>query len=218
MNNFFQSSSFYRRRLPHWEVVNGQYFVTIRLKDAIPKAGLDYIYRLRKEYDFAIANGQVGLTERRAIFVEMERWLDCAPNVNYLTRPDIAEMVVEAIEYREQMGIWIVHSYVLMPNHLHLFFCLGSATHALANGSHVMSQVERQEASLWKTIINFKRWTGNQANRLINEPLKTRFWQREWFDHWSRTPEESDKIICYIRNNPIKARLIREGETWPWLR
>ena len=218
MDNFLQSSKFYRRRLPHWEVAYGQYFVTIRLKGAIPKAGLDYIHRLRREYDFAIANGQESLRQSRAIFAEMERWLDCAPNVNYLTRPDIAEMVVEAIEYREQMGIWIVHSYVLMPNHIHLFFYLGSEIRTLTNDSSAMKQVGEQRASLWKTLNNFKRWTGNQAIRLINEPHKNRFWQREWFDHWSRTPEESDKIIRYIRNNPIKAKLIREGETWPWLR
>lgn len=223
MNNFPQSSHFYRRQLPHWEVAEACYFVTIRLKGAIPKAGLDYIHQLREAYDRAIANGQTGLKQRRAVFIEMEKWLDRAPTVNYLTRPDIAEMIVEAIEHREQEGIWTVYSYALMPNHLHLFFSFGTTIQPMEYNrcsawTQPACQSSAEPISLWKTISNFKRWTGNKANRLLDQPLHTRFWQREWFDHWSRTPEESDKIIRYIQANPIKAGLIREGEVWPWLR
>ena len=28
-------------------------------------------------------------------------------------------------------------------------------------------------------------------------------------DHWSRSDEEDDKIIAYIRNNPVKAGLVQ---------
>ena len=34
-----------------------------------------------------------------------------------------------------------------------------------------------------------------------------RFWQREWFDRWMRSEAEEQRIIEYIRNNPVKAGL-----------
>jgi putative transposase len=61
----------------------------------------------------------------------------------------------------------------------------------------------------------FKKYTGREANRILNRKGQ-RFWQREWFDHWSRTPQEDDKIISYIRNNPVHAGLVENAEDWPW--
>jgi hypothetical protein len=116
---------FTRKRLPHWEVANGRYFVTIHLKGAIPDPGLRRVRALREQIDRAVANGQDGLEQRRAIFREMEHWLDCAPQVSHLADERVAAMVVDAIEHRQRQGLWTMYSYVIMPNHIHLFLGLG---------------------------------------------------------------------------------------------
>jgi REP element-mobilizing transposase RayT len=95
-------------------------------------------------------------------------------------------------------GDWHVHEYVVMPTHLHLFCEFGAG-------------------GVKSTLEDFKRFTGHRASKLLGQNDK-RFWQREWFDHWSRSDEEDDRIIAYIRNNPVKAGLVETPEEWPYSR
>jgi len=130
------------------------------------------------------------------IFREMENWLDRAEWNVQLGNSDIAAMVVEAIAHREKRGAWHVFEYVVMPTHLHLFCEIGGL-------------------GLKDTLEDFKRWTGHQAAKILDADGE-RFWQREWFDHWSRSDEEDEKIAKYIRENPVKAGLVEEWSSWPY--
>jgi REP element-mobilizing transposase RayT len=127
----------------------------------------------------------------------MERWLDRAPQVVHLQNPDVAAMVVEAIERRQQQGDWDVFEFVVMPTHIHLF-------------------CELSELGLKAIMNDFKRWTGHQAVKILGTGNGPRFWQREWFDHWSRSDEEDEKIARYIRQNPIAAGLVEVHTDWPY--
>ena len=82
-----------------------------------------------------------------------------------------------------------------MPNHIHLFFSI-------------------QQGTLKTVMSTFKRKTSRAitAALKLDKPL----WQGEWFDHWSRSAEEDEKIIRYIRNNPVKARLVSDYQDWPY--
>jgi len=83
-----------------------------------------------------------------------------------------------------------------MPNHIHLFF-------------------ELLKAGLKEVLEDFKSWTGGRAARLTSLD-DDRFWQREWFDHWSRSDDEDERIIAYIRQNPVKAGLVSDYRDWPY--
>jgi putative transposase len=133
---------------------------------------------------------------QRRIFQEMEDWLHRAETVVHLLQPEVAAMVVEAIEHRQSRGDWNTWEYVVMPNHIHLF-------------------LEVCRGSLRAVLKDFKRWTGHQAARLVRLG-RGRFWQRDWFDHWSRSDEEDEKIIAYIRNNPVKAGLVAQYQDWKY--
>jgi REP element-mobilizing transposase RayT len=132
----------------------------------------------------------------------MESWLDRAEWNPRLRCDDIATLVADAIDYRHRRGDWHVYEYVIMPTHVHLFCELGSAG--------------------MKTVLeDFKRWTGHRAAEQIAMQRSDtangapRFWQREWFDHWSRSDDEDDRIIAYIQNNPIKGNLVANHNDWP---
>jgi len=191
-----ETIAFWRGRLPHWEVAEGRYFVTIHLAGAIPQQGLDRIHALVAEDDKLTEHDKEGwLQLQRRIYAEMEAWLDRAEHAVYLQRPDIAQMIMESIAFRNGRT-WNVLEYVVMPNHLHLF-------------------LQVIDTGLKKSLEQFKRWTGHQATKLLSlEP--ERFWQDEWFDHWSRSDEEDEKIIAYIRQNPVKAKLVSKYEDWPY--
>ena len=176
--------------LPHWEVQDGRYFVTVRQAGSLPS---DVVDRLRTR---ARQRSSHPAKTRRSLFRTMERVLDRCEGRADLTRPDVADMVIEAISFRERTGKWSMLAYVLMPNHLHLFFRL-------------------VDGRLMKTMIGFKRWTRREAADLLDRSGE-RFWQREWFDHWSRSALQDERIVEYIRQNPVKAGLVDDYRNWPY--
>jgi len=195
---------FWTGRLPHWEVEDGRYFITIHIAGAIPAQGRNRLRQIAAQLRSTKDRyAPQWLQIQRAIFAEMERWLDRAEWNAHLRRSDIAEMVADAIEHRHKRGDWNVFEYVVMPTHVHLFCEIGP---------HGMKGV----------IEDFKRWTGHQAAQILGTErsrsasgtYSERFWQREWFDHWSRSDDEDERTLLYIRNNPVKARLVREYREW----
>jgi putative transposase len=192
-----KTTAFWMGRLPHWEVEDGRYFITIHLAGAIPAEGRTRLMGLAEQAR-AIQQKESPewLTLQRAIFREMELWLDRAEWDPKLRHPQVAQMVVEAIQHRRHGNLWHVFEYVLMPTHVHLFCEIGSR-------------------GLQETLEDFKRWTGHRAAAVLAEDGE-RFWQREWFDHWSRSDEEDEKIVRYTRQNPVKAGLVQEYTDWPY--
>ena len=188
---------FWMGRLPHWEVEDGRYFVTIHLSGAIPKRGRDQIHNIAAELSkFAKQQLDERLKIQRKIFAEMESWLDSCEYKPLLRNEKIAQILVDAIETRTHKEIWQMFQYVIMPNHIHMFF-------------------ELIRGRLKFALEDFKTWTGRQSGSLVHLDGK-RFWQREWFDHWSRSDDEDDRIIEYIRQNPVKAKLVRSYLEWQW--
>ncbi len=189
---------FWRGKLPHWEVEDGQYFVTIHLHGAIPIEGQQRIRAIAKQFkNLSQTEVDAQLRISRQIFIEMEAWLDRSDYVNHLRNRPVAAMISEAVETRQLRKQWEMHEFVVMPSHVHLFFELSEAV------------------TLKYTLEDFKRWTGHQASKLI-ELERDRFWQTEWFDHWSRSDDEDNRIVEYIQRNPEKAGLVDTYEQWPY--
>ncbi|HTN74841.1 MAG TPA: hypothetical protein VL096_06320 [Pirellulaceae bacterium] len=194
--------AFWRGRLPHWEVADGRYFVTLHLQGAIPERGVQEIRACSADLERLAQHDRDGrLRVQRQIFAAMEAWLDQATLVRHLEHQAVAAMVIEAIRFRQGRD-WRMYEYVLMPNHLHLFFEIDGKANANAG-------------RLKQVLEQFKRWTGHQAGQLLGLD-GARFWQDEWFDHWSRSDEEDERIIGYIRQNPVKARLVSDYQQWPY--
>jgi REP element-mobilizing transposase RayT len=192
-----ETIAFWWGLLPHWEVADGRYFITIHLAGAIPASGQE---RIRAEVDRlrrALTSGQTGHWQRLRLSAAVERWLDRAPSVMYLGEAAAAEMVCEALEHRASLGVWELFEYVVMPSHVHLFVRL--------TGGRLKDSVEQ-----------FKTWTGGRLARLMAERCQAPVWQKEWFDHWSRSPDEDSRIRAYLRANPVKAGLVTRWEDWPW--
>jgi putative DNA methylase len=172
---------FYERRLPHFDVVGQPLFVTFRLHDSLPA------HRV-----FPPSS----LTTGKA-FVEMDRLLDsAATGPKYLAIPEIAAIVADAIRYGEQKLDRIkLHSYVIMPNHVHLLI------------------TPKVAAGLW--LRTLKGFTAHEAN-LILKRTGNPFWQSESYDHLARSGDEFTRIQRYIENNPVKAGLAARPEDFRW--
>ena len=112
------TTGFWYGRLPHWEVEDGRYFVTIHLHGAIPKQGEDRIAQKAEELKIRNVSptADTGLTLMRTIFRAMEEWLDQSQFNALLNNSEVASMVVEAIRHRIETGRWHVFEFVVIEN------------------------------------------------------------------------------------------------------
>ena len=172
---------FYRRRLPHFSETGKPLFLTWRLQDSLPP---------NRVFPAASLNsGQA--------FAAMDRLLDEARSgAFHLHQPAIANMMVEAIYYNANiLGHYLLHAFVVMPNHVHLL-----ATPALA---------------LPKLTKSLKGITARRANAMLSLTGRP-FWQEESYDHLVRHDREFESIRTYIERNPVRAGLVREANQFRW--
>jgi REP element-mobilizing transposase RayT len=127
----------------------------------------------------------------------MDRLLDeASEGTFYLRQPDIANMVVEAIDYNTNvLQHYSLHAFVVMPNHVHL---LPTPTVALP-----------------KLTRSLKAITAKRANAMLSLIGKP-FWQQESYDHLVRHEREFEKIVNYIEGNPVRAGLVRASNDYRW--
>jgi REP element-mobilizing transposase RayT len=125
----------------------------------------------------------------------MDRILDAArTGPRYLALPEIASTVVAAIQYRNSRN-YQLHSYVVMPNHIHLLV------------------TPHEDVS--KILHSLKRFTARQSNQILGQTGQP-FWQEETYDRLVRNETEFLRIARYIETNPVRAGLARTLEEFPW--
>jgi putative transposase len=172
----------YERRLPHWDTVDQPLFVTFRLQGSLPA------HRVFPPS---------GLTLSGRAFVAMDRLLDRgASGPLYLRRPEVAELVVSALQDGQQkFQRYELHAFVVMPNHVHLL------------------ATPRVVASRW--LAPLKGFTAYRANERLGSHGQA-FWQDESYDHLVRSAAEFDRIRAYIESNPVTAGLVVEATEYRW--
>jgi type I restriction enzyme R subunit/putative DNA methylase len=92
---------------------------------------------------------------------------------------------------------YLLHEWVVMPNHVHAL--------VWPMPNFLLSDI----------VKSWKQFTSRRAKKILGlgeEP----FWQPEPYDHWIRNDGEKGRISCYIRNNPVSARLCTRPEDWRW--
>ena len=173
--------TFYRRRLPHFHEIDQPVFLTWRRHDSLPP-------------NRAFPTGKLNSGQA---FAALDRLLDEACNgAVYLRQPAIANMIVEAIHYNANvLGHYLLHTFVVMPNHVHL---LASPAVPLA-----------------KLTKSLKGITARRANAML-ALTGSPFWQEESYDHLVRHMPEFEKIRNYIEENPVRAGLADEARDYRW--
>jgi putative transposase len=126
----------------------------------------------------------------------MDRLLDNASTgPQYLRIPEIANMVVEALHYRDQvLQHYDLHRYAVMANHVHLLIT--------------------PKVDVSKLMHSLKRFTAKEGNRMLGLTGQP-FWQDESYDRLIRDGE-FERIANYIEMNPVKAGLVSAPEDFPW--
>ena len=117
--------------------------------------------------------------------------INCAPRGgNHLCRADVGDAVLAAAAFNHQKLAWHCRLMLLMPDHLHAIIAFP------------------QQPGLRKCLANWKHFLAGQQG--ID-------WQRDFFDHRLRTPQEEHEKVSYILMNPVRRGLCERAEDWPWI-
>lgn len=100
-----------------------------------------------------------------------------------------------AILHGAELGRFVLHAYVVMPNHVHILLDPQSPLSRITGG--------------------IKGFSSRKANEILRRTGKP-FWQDESFDHWIRSRSQFEKVHDYIENNPVKAGLAKGSKDWRW--
>lgn len=110
------------RNLPHWHQDGKLQFVTFHLADSLPQSILT---ELQQEKELWLKTHPTPWTEeetkeyhyRYSRFVD--RWLDAVHGSCLLSQPAIADIVENKLNHFNGVR-YLLHAYVVMPNHVHV--------------------------------------------------------------------------------------------------
>jgi putative transposase len=136
----------------------------------------------------------LGIEDDRERRVQLEAWLDEGHGECHLREEGIAKAVAEALRKFDGER-YLLKAYSIMPNHVHVLFEVGAVPMA-------------------KVVQSWKRFTANRANALLGR--KGSFWREDYWDTFMRDVEHEERTVRYIRNNPVKAGLVKDWKAWPW--
>jgi putative transposase len=108
----------------------------------------------------------------------------------------IANLLIETfLDYRSQ-GKFLLHEFVVMPNHLHILFTTGTGV------------------TLERSMQLIKGGFSYRAGKLLE--VRGEIWQSGYVDHRVRDVHDYAHHNHYIRQNPVNANLAKSAEEYPF--
>jgi REP element-mobilizing transposase RayT len=184
-----------RGYLPHCDQPGLVQFLTFRLWDSMPaswRGEWEHLLAVSTRSD-APRSGEQSIASREQR-IKLEEYLDRSLGECFLRDPRIATLVEQAIRFHQGQRFELL-AWVVMPNHVHALIQVGLTP-------------------LTRIVQNWKSVAAVAANKLLGRP--GRFWQPDYWDRHMRDAEQTLKAVRYIENNPVKAKLCRAPEDWPF--
>ncbi len=180
------------RRLPHWHQEGKFQFITFHLADSLPRQVRDEMEmekkiwlqmhpqpvtpEQQKEYDSRFAK-------------RIDVWLDNGNGRCILANMNIAKIVEDTLLRRDNVD-YVLHDYVIMPNHVHVL-------------AESLSTNINKAAGAWKSV------SAHNINKVLNE--RGSVWHRESYDRIIRDCIHYDSVRKYIVKNICSGGVIWKG-------
>jgi putative transposase len=110
--------------------------------------------------------------------------------------PENAEILIQCMQEYRDRGAYLLHEFVVMPNHLHLLLTPGGAT------------------SLEKAIQLIKDGSSYQIHQQRGHRIQ--IWSSGFHEATIRDTEDFEARRRYIHVNPVEAGLALRPEDWAW--
>lgn len=135
------------------------------------------------------------IEDQRERRTQLEAWLDLGHGECHLKDECIAQKVMETLQAADGQSCHLM-AFTIMPNHLHVLFTTGPVPMA-------------------KLLKDWKGSTSRAANLILGRK-GVPFWQADYWDTYMRDVEHEQTTIRYMKNNPVKAGLVKDWKDWPW--
>ena len=136
-----------------------------------------------------------GIDIEAALRRRIEVYLDQGYGDCYLKNPRVATLVQNSLLFFDR-DRYRLFAWVVMPNHVHLLM------------------TPCQGRTLSRILQSLKGYTANEVNKILGRTGQ--LWQPESFDRYIRDGDHFKSVVEYIENNPVKARLCKFREEWPF--
>ncbi len=136
----------------------------------------------------------LAITDAREQRTKLERYIDLGHGKCLLRDTRVAG-AVEEVFLRFDGRHYRMIAWVIMPNHVHLLF-------------------ELWDMPLGQLLKAWKGASANIANRIVGR--RGNLWQEDYWDRHIRNEAHFRKARHYVEWNPVKARLVRQPEEWPF--
>jgi putative transposase len=120
----------------------------------------------------------------------------CAQGRNVFQIPEVAQMLTTAILHYRDSKAYLLHEFVVIPNHIHVLLTPG------------------QTASLEKAVQLIKGGSFFQIGKQRGHKME--IWQQGFHDWTIRYLNDWQTKAAYIRMNPVRAQLAEKPEDWPF--
>ena len=184
-----ETERYWRTGLPHWEIKDGVYFITLRVVDSMPREAQRKLDEERISLETIEARSEAFLEYQRNVFRLCEKYLDSGYGYCPFEEENIARTMRLEIINSCQKDLWEPLQFCIMPNHVHL----------------IAGPANKAAIGLEDFVKRLKGRSSFRINRKLGR--RGRFWQIDWFDRWIRDRAELKRVEDYVRNNPKKARL-----------
>ena len=191
------------------------YFVTIRLKDALPH---EVIHQLETEFEQEknqilqdhTDQPEAQLSEAvKRFFAKYDHQLDHQPRGKcYLQHPDVCRTVKDQL-YDMDGKYYDLQAHCLMPNHLHILIDI---FHYLDDEDYDPTNPARSKTYLNDTIEKFKARAAYYSNQALQR--RGNFWQKGSYQHHIQDDAEWCNVVNYIMLNPVRAGLARKSSEY----
>jgi putative DNA methylase len=228
-----------RGNLPHWYVPGTAHFVTYRLADTIPVALLREWRQRRESHSqqmplLGVSPAEHRMRVHKQFFASYDRYLDNHTQRDWLANAKVAGVIRDNLHHHNGTKYELL-AYSILPNHVHVLFQPFEHVDEAAsfvNRIHGASEPKKTSAEagsfayedalsdeiadsrspLSSIMHSLKSYTANRANEVLGR--RGQFWQHESYDHWVRDLEELERIVNYIRRNPVEAGLCGVPHEW----
>jgi len=189
----------YHRHLPHWRQDGATYFVTFRLADALPQQTLQFLKRLRAQWERAHRpphSDDDWKAYARQVSRHVERWLDEGyGQCHFRARRWCDELRDRLHHFQDQR--YLLSCWAIMPNHCHV----------------VIRPADEQR--LENLLGAIKGRVARQIN--VVSGASGAVWQDECYDRIVRDEEHLWRVVQYIGRNPRLAGLAHQCAWRRWI-
>jgi putative transposase len=110
--------------------------------------------------------------------------------------PQNVEILIRTLFHYRGLGNYLLHEFVVMPDHLHLLLTPNATT------------------SLEKAVQLIKGGSSHQIYKERNQRME--IWQEGFYDWTIRNANDWRTKAEYIRMNLVRAKLVESPEDWPY--